>query len=83
MRQPVSRLPTALKVLVVLTLMALLLTSCAYETGYRIGEIAEQARVKAMEILERLFEGFMEGSGWWNGPSIERFLSPRPSGDRP
>ncbi|HUW08223.1 MAG TPA: hypothetical protein VM537_00760 [Anaerolineae bacterium] len=79
MRQATKRFPTALTLLVVLTLMTLLLTSCAHEAGYRIGELAEQARVKAMEILQELFEGFLDGSGWGSGPRFEQFLSPRPS----
>ena len=82
MRQSAKRFPRALLVLVVLTVMALLLTSCAYDAGYRIGEIAEKARVKAMEILEKLFEGFKEGSGWW-GRGIEQFFPSDATGDRP
>jgi len=82
MRVSAKRLPTALTVLVVLTVMALLLTSCAHEAGYRIGELAEKARVKAMEILEELFQGFMEGSGWFSDDS-ERFPPARPTDDNP
>lgn len=58
-----KRVSRAVLVVVALTVVALLLTSCGYDAGYQIGEMAEKVRDKA----EHLIEGFKEGSGWWTG----------------
>ena len=57
-----KRVPPRLLAVVVLTVVALLLTSCGYDAGYRIGKTAEKIRDKA----EHLIEGFKDRSGWWS-----------------
>lgn len=84
MRTDAKRVSRALTLLVVLTVVALLLSSCAYEIGYRFGEIAEKARIKAMEILEEAFDGFKQGSGWFDGSGwFSSDRSERPFPTRP